>query len=464
MNQKLTYYLPALMLFFFLKPNVGLGQLKVFGLEDSTPTKIGKRFFPALAGNFGSNFIINRIDADYRKVYWGQVTPTTWKTNLKVGFQPDYDHFTTNWLGHPSHGSLFYNAARSNGYNYWESIPFTIGGSLIWEYFGETCYPSEIDLFTTSFGGVYVGELTHRFSEAIKYRVKNAIFKKTAISILNPISQLNSLIFKKNIYAQSIPFNPAIRTKLAIGTTYPFGNMKENPFGTRGYLGTSMVYGDLFDNTDRKYKPFDFFVFKSWINVSLKGTDSIFFNVSSHAPLLVKRLSDNSVISLSQHYDHLASDIYKIGSIAFTGDYSFQHYWNRSDKMVGSIKAGVILFGSSKSEIVNFIYHSDDPEFQRDYVYGRGFTGEAEILLKSNKYGKLSSNINRWVIYTDRDARGTEDLLLLIAEYNYPVWGRLNLGLQFNYYHRLASYDDYVDFLFKKRAYYELKTLLTMTF
>ena len=99
-------------------------------VKDTPPPKIPKRFFPTALENLGTNILINRYDANLRNVHWAKVTPANWKKNLQTGFEADYDHFSTNWLGHPTHGSYFYNFARSNGYNYWQSIPFTSGDPL----------------------------------------------------------------------------------------------------------------------------------------------------------------------------------------------------------------------------------------------------------------------------------------------------------------------------------------------
>jgi Domain of unknown function (DUF3943) len=451
-----------LLIFFYQTPV--LGQVEIYKMADTLPKHTLKRPWAAAVENLGINVLINRYDANIRNIWWAKVSPASWKVNLKAGFQRDYDHFTTNWLGHPTNGSWFYNAARSNGYNYWQSIPFTVGGSLVWEYFGETYNASEIDLFTTSFGGIYLGEMTHRFSEAIRYKVKNRVLKHTLMSLLNPAAQLNSLFFKDYLRPYDSTLNPLIRTHIAFGGSYPFGHIGENPFGARGYLGVSLVYGELFKDNKKHYKPFDFFIFKTWAHYSIRGKDSVFFNISSQAPLLVKHLSKDALISLSQHYDNMASDVYKIGSLAVTGDYSFRHTWHPRNSIIGSVRAGLILFGSSKSDIVKFIYHSDDPEFQRDYVYGKGITGEIDVLFRTEKFGRLTGTFNRWLIFTDRDTKGVEDLMLLIVDYTYPIWRKLNLGVQVNYYKRLARYDNYPAFQHINVGYYDIKTLVGFTF
>jgi hypothetical protein len=211
-------------------------------------------------------------------------------------------------------------------------------------------------------------------------------------------------------------------------------------------------------------KPFDFFVFKMWANFSFRGKDSIFFNISSHAPLWVKRIGNNTVFCISQHYDNLASDVYKLGSLALSGDYFFQYQWQPNNYIMGSVKAGFILFGSSKSNIMKVLYHSDDPEFLRDYVYGNGYMIEGEVLFRTKKFGKFMGNFNHWVIYTNRDTEGFENIMLLIADYDYPIWKNVNIGIQANYYKRLARYKNYPDFENSSNDYYELKALVSMTF
>ncbi|MGL4852665.1 MAG: DUF3943 domain-containing protein [Phocaeicola sp.] len=79
----------------------------------------------------------------------------------------DYDQFGTNLLAHPFHGSLDYTAARVNGFNYYESIPFVFASSLIWEYILENEPASINDQITTTLGGMLWGEVSFRLSSSI---------------------------------------------------------------------------------------------------------------------------------------------------------------------------------------------------------------------------------------------------------------------------------------------------------
>lgn len=457
-----------IVIFLFIYPCCGQGVN--FSHTDTIPAKVSnlikKRPIPTILENLGTNIFINRIDADLRDLHWGKVTPKTWLKNIKGKIEPDYDRFSTNWVGHPAHASLFFNAARYNGYNYWQSIPFTIGGSLMWEYFGETYAPSEIDIATMSLGGTYIGEVTHRLSDVLWYKLenKNMFLRHTASGLLNPMAKLNSFFLKDETRPSFNNPTPSVIGELSIGTPMPVIFPRENILGSRGYINLSLIYGDIFKRGTTRYRPFDFFIFNSWLDFNIHNVHKgLYFNVLSHAPLFVKHLGDNSVLSFSQHYDYLTTNIFKLGSLAFTGDYSARLYGEKW-MLTTSIKGGGIVFGSSQSEIIDYIYNSDDPEFERDYIYGAGYITEGEIYWKHNNIGKLMCNFNRWVIFPARDARGIEDVFLLNLQYQYPIYLSMNIGFQINYYKRLADYPDYEKFRNIKKNYFELKTLLSWSF
>jgi hypothetical protein len=49
------------------------------------------------------------------KFEWAEISPTTWKNNLKHGWEWDADRFGINFIGHPHTGSIYFNVARSKG-------------------------------------------------------------------------------------------------------------------------------------------------------------------------------------------------------------------------------------------------------------------------------------------------------------------------------------------------------------
>ena len=98
---------------------------------------------------------------------WSNISFRTWSDNLKFSWQWDNNKFNNNQFAHPYHGSLYYNAGRANGYDFWHSAPWAFGGSLMWELFGEVWAPAPNDLANTTLGGITLGEMLFRFSSLV---------------------------------------------------------------------------------------------------------------------------------------------------------------------------------------------------------------------------------------------------------------------------------------------------------
>ena len=94
-------------------------------------------------------------------------TRDAWSKALKDGFEWDKDPIQTNFFGHPYNGSFYFTGARAAGLTFWEAVPYTLGGSLSWELFSETERPSMNDIFSTTFGGIILGEVLYRVSSQV---------------------------------------------------------------------------------------------------------------------------------------------------------------------------------------------------------------------------------------------------------------------------------------------------------
>lgn len=110
------------------------------------------------------NYLIWQWDwiIDLEHIY--RVTGRDIVRNTANGFPLDDDTLNANFFGHPYSGSMFFGAARSTGLTIWESAPYVLGGSLMWELLSESQKPSGNDLVTTTLGGFAIGEITHRIS------------------------------------------------------------------------------------------------------------------------------------------------------------------------------------------------------------------------------------------------------------------------------------------------------------
>ena len=97
-----------------------------------------------------------------------KVTPKTWWSNLKYGYIFDDNQFPVNQFGHPYQGGMYFNAGRANGLNYWESAMMSAMGSFTWECCGETNRGSINDFYSTTMGGMVLGEVFHRMAGLVR--------------------------------------------------------------------------------------------------------------------------------------------------------------------------------------------------------------------------------------------------------------------------------------------------------
>ena len=140
---------------------------------------------------FTVNVFFNSADRIILNKDYAAVNTNTIKRNLTGSWWWDVDGFATNQFGHPYQGSLYFNAGRANGLNFWASLSIAAFGSLTWEEFGETDAPSINDIITTPICGAVFGETFHRL-----YLDADEICPALAW-LLSPIDAFSSLMSGK---------------------------------------------------------------------------------------------------------------------------------------------------------------------------------------------------------------------------------------------------------------------------
>ncbi len=466
------YYLNKWTYLFFFMMSVScmafcqLPQNKKEVKKDSIPHLVyhTPHFIRPLADLTAINLFMNRFDVYVYKKSWANVSPSSWWFNLERGMMTDGDAFPTNWLGHPIHGSLFYNAARANHLNFWQAMPYVATGSLMWEFLGETEPASHIDVYTTTLGGIFLGEAFYRLTDYAwnnPSAQQHPLFADIAGSLINPVAAINRFMF-----GNTIPFTTSSLTPVTmewyLGTIYPFYKIMPKQNTTGMFLATQLTYGDLFDRSKEKFGPFDYFRMTSWLNISDNpaSTNKVYFNLSSDAVILGSKITNTpdktELISLTQHYDFIHNDLFKIGSVVLTGDWTTRHTYNNL-RITSSTKLGVVLFGSGNSELVTPVLPGVFPDFERDYIYGQGFMGEVECMVQFRNFGTVASNLTHFIIYSKSQPQGVENLDLLRAKYLYPLSKNFMIGLQFDYYHRNAEYYVTKEINTTRKSHQELK-------
>ena len=220
----------------------------------------------------GTNLAVWAFDRYVVKESWARINWNTIKSNFKRGPVWDSDKFTTNLFAHPYHGGLYFNAARSNGLNFWQSIPYSAGGSLMWEFFMETEAPSINDMMATTFGGVALGEITYRLSDLfIDNRATGweRVGRELLTGIISPMRGINRLItgesWKRRSYKGRSYSNVPVNLILSMGPRFLADEEKSRKGSSSLHFDLALNYGNPFN--DENYTPYEWFRFKLGMDV-----------------------------------------------------------------------------------------------------------------------------------------------------------------------------------------------------
>lgn len=282
-----------------------------------------KRPWRAAAQLVGFNASLQLFDRFVLKGAYAQSTIHDIRRNLKLtNWFWDSDVFYTNLVAHPYHGSLHYNIARSNGMNFLESTGYTIGGDLLWEFFGETEMPSVNDLISTAAGGIAIGEVTHRVARQV-YRPQWHGFRRVMNELLgaafNPMGALNRVLTGE---AWTVARPPAEDTAaefeatLSVGWRHVGVNDSTHTRFNTPYLYLHILYGDPYEDN---YKPYDYFDAGMAITVGSgqKFVSRIHILGELYGRNIVDKPHFQAKAGLYQHFGYAYTNPVKGGSAAY---------------------------------------------------------------------------------------------------------------------------------------------------
>lgn len=349
-----------------------------------------KHFWRAAAETVGFNIGLWAFDRYVSNGQYAHISFNSIKENFKHGFEWDNDHLHTNMFDHPYSGSLFFNAGRSNGFNFWQSELFAIGGSAMWELFMEREYPSTNDIIATPVGGAAIGEVLYRTSDLIlddRSKGGERIGREAAAFVVDPMRGLTRIISGdawKHRTTRGRRFGiPPISVELSLGgrmlTLWDYDQV------TRGGVAAeiNIEYGDKF--AEETKAPYDYFSFLMEIQ-GIK-TQPILSRVEIVGRLLSNEIVDKKDLKLSvgmyQHFDFFDSDTikrrdpkrsplfpcvvpYKLGAPASVGAGLMAQYTPSPNyALEGYVHAnGLILAG-----ILTDFYR----DYHRNYNWGSGY-------------------------------------------------------------------------------------------
>lgn len=430
-----------------------------------------KHFWRASAEVAGFNIGLWAFDRYVQHGDWSYISLHTIKENFKHGLIWDNDNLGTNTFLHPYNGSLYFNAARANGFNFWQSELFAIAGSGMWEFFMECEYPSTNDFIATPIGGAALGEVLYRASDAVldDRLTGGARFERELVSfILSPMRGLNRIItgeaWKVRPTRRRQFGTPNFSVRLSAGYKMLVYQGKWNNLHQGAAIELDTEYGDRFEV--KSTKPYDYFTFKA--QLQMIKTQPILSQIELKGRLLAREIFDDyrsqGSIGLYQHFDFYDSDTigkiekvpFKLGVPASVGvGFMFRDVEHRKWVFDCFLHANGIALGS----ILSDHYQTDE----RNYNWASGFSlkGGLNMVFAKNKFA-FSLSHNYFRLFTWRGYRYGTDLRLVnfrtlnvqgdvsAASLNMTeiradmkLWEKLYGTLLFTNYVRSSHYRDY---------------------
>lgn len=352
-----------------------------------------RHFWRASAEIAGFNLGLWAFDRFVQKGDFAYISLHSIKENFKHGFIWDNDNLGTNTFLHPYTGNLYYNAARSNGFNFWQSSLFAIGGSAMWEMFMEREYPSTNDIIATPVGGACIGEMMFRVSDALvdeRLTGGNRFAHEFAVFLISPTRGLNRIVtgqaWRHSPTSGRIFGTPnfALQVSLGMKMISAHGFMHREQIG--GFLRFDIEYGDRFEI--KSFKPYDYFTVSAQLQFIRR--QPMLAHIAIKGRLLAReflRERDTHLsVGLFQHFDYFDSDSVpatnrvplKLGIPASLGvGVYFRDIERRKSVIDAYLHANAVLLGSILSD-----HYSND---ERNYNWCSGFSLKAGVNFVSKK-------------------------------------------------------------------------------
>lgn len=383
--------------------------------------------------------------------------------NMQNRMEWDNNNFTTNNFAHPYHGSLYYNAARSNGFSYWESIPFVFAGSYLWEFAGERNNPAYNDWINTSVGGVGLGEALYRLSDLVLDDTATGderVWRELGGLAIDPMRGFNRILSGE---WSRVGANPPDRRPDWLGIQLEAGIRsqgreslaREDTSGA--FLRLDFLYGNPF--TDDDIRPFDTFAFEAQVNFNDVSTLG---HVRSEGLLTGRAMGGEAddffdggarhVVGAFQAFEFIDNRGYEFGGQTVGAMWlARRHLTDAGHLLQTDVGLGLLLLAGTSSEVANFS--------GRDYDYGSGVSYRLGARVLHRGRTLLEARTEGHWLATLNGVDGTYLVTISSVQATLPVTSSLGVGAEALGYHRSAWYDEFEDV---SRWYPEVRGFVTL--
>lgn len=414
-----------------VKPDVGGSVIK--------PSN--KNYLIPAAEIVAFDILLNQFNRRYSGISDYDSNFSTIRQNLKSSWRNDNDAFEINQLGHPYQGSIYYNFARSAGFNYWESLGYTLAGSAFWEIAGEKVPPSKNDMISTGIGGSFLGEALFRMSNIVleKGGKTPSLMYELGAAAVSPSAGFNRWALEDKIDAAFTRNDANYYSRVQIGVSNILKSDAESSSTLKlndAQLDFSMDYG-LPGQVGYSYsRPFDYFVFQA-----TASSANVFENVMTRGLLYGTdyQVGDHyrGLWGLYGRYDYISPQTFRVSSTALSLGTTGQLWLSKSVALQGSILGGLgyAAVGSIKS--------SND----QDYHYGVAPQGLVALrLIFENKASIDFTGREYFVSDIDKSSKGGHDNILRTdVAFTYRVHKKHGVALKYQWNQRDATYPEFGD-------------------
>jgi hypothetical protein len=367
----------------------------------------------------------------------------SWVESIENGFDWDPNNFSTNQWAHPYHGNLYFNAARSNGFDYWSSLGFAFGGSFQWEFFGETRHASFNDWINTSVGGAALGEMTHRLATVVRDNTatgKSRFWRELGGFAIDPVGAASRLFHGdlSREYANPQDRMPTLMSvQLRAGSRTAYEEHVGEADTTGAFFNFRFAYGDAFQESFRK--PYEFF--SAQLQVNTNDTKALgMANVTgmlARGPLAGGEHSEH-VLAAFQHYDYVNNRAFELGGQSFSAGL-LSRYGARDARyrVQTALHLSGVLLAATKSDYAN--------QTARDYDYGPGLGASFSGTLTRDEVDVLRIGYNQFYIHAVNGNRADHFLSLFYLGASLPLGSTTAIGADYNLYLADRNYADFPD-------------------
>jgi hypothetical protein len=314
----------------------------------------------------GFEILLNLYDRNFVDSEVYGVTADSVRENLHHAWVLDTDPFRVNMVAHPYTGALYYGFARGAGLSAGVSFLYSLFGSVLWEYAGETGPASLNDLIMTGVGGSFLGEALFRMGNLLLRGGGDdpGLLRQVGAGVLLPSATVN--VYGNRYIRTFDNHDPALFLRMSLGvnrvvqeshTVNEDGNLGD----TNGHASLEVVYG-LPGQPGYTYdRPFDYFSFQyTGSNTAQTGVANVMvLGLLYGAPYEVGP-DYRGIWGLYGNYDYISQETFRVATSALSLGTTGQCWLSKTVALQGTVTAGCGFGAAGNRREIE----------ERDYIYG----------------------------------------------------------------------------------------------